>query len=494
MKKRISTRKFYHLLAIFFFTLFSNFDPIAAIAESNCEIGKVHGQGYSTSIKSVTDLGSNRYTIVLDVKQNGTTANCKAMARYSVEALPGTYSNVSIKVISGNLNYKNIDLGPTLSGDPFKGFRITSTAGFGNGTPGEFTITYSLSRGLQNQRTMVKAGSDMLLVSFKISDFQSVLNCLTPQSIFPYYTPPSGGKLVSILGPELTSLYNYYIAGGTLKTNDIFQIFGSDVLVEINVLPGQYASLLGLLTTTYGLYDVVQDTQMITITGKIPILKLLSLNSLTTYINFVRPVYLAIPTSGIVTSLGDVAMRSDFARHGFNLQGEGVKIGVISDSYNTITGNPAQDDVLKGDLPGIDNPINPNPVEVVLEYPYGTRSDEGRAMLQIVHDIAPKAKLAFRTGFINAPDFAQGITDLKNAGCNIIVDDITYITQPFLTDGFVAQKVNEVKSQGVAYFSAAGNYGNKSYQSSFVPGTTPTGISGVAHSCRHGFLQNSNVI
>ena len=46
-------------------------------------------------------------------------------------------------------------------------------------------------------------------------------------------------------------------------------------------------------------------------------------------------------------------MRSDFARNGFNLQGEGVKIGVISDSYNTLLGNPANDDVLKGDLPGV---------------------------------------------------------------------------------------------------------------------------------------------
>ncbi len=84
------------------------------------------------------------------------------------------------------------------------------------------------------------------------------------------------------------------------------------------------------------------------IIGKIPINVLLSLNLLTTYINYAVPVYPAIPTSGIITSLGDVSMRSDFARNGFNLEGEGVKIGVISDSYNTLLGNPANDDVLKG--------------------------------------------------------------------------------------------------------------------------------------------------
>lgn len=53
-------------------------------------------------------------------------------------------------------------------------------------------------------------------------------------------------------------------------------------------------------------------------------------------------------------------------------------------------------------------------------------------MLQIIHDIAPKSSLAFRTGFISPGDFANGIKELANNGCNVIVDDITYITEPFL--------------------------------------------------------------
>ena len=438
-------------------------------AQVDCSVIKSHGQGYTTAIQSVTNNGRNNFTIVLDVKQSGAFRNCKAMARYSVEALPGTYSNVSLKLISGKLNYKNIDLGPSLGGDPFKGFRITSTSGFGNYGPGEFTITYTLSGGLQNQRTLLKAGDDLMIVSFTKADFQRVLDCGN-LNIFPYYTPPAGGKLATIIGPELTSLYNLYLATGTAKTDDIFQVFGNNVLIEVYVPAGMYTTTLNLLKNSYGLFDVVEDAGMVIITGKIPIANLLSLNSLSTYITFVRPVYPPIPTSGIVTTLGDVAMRSDFARSGFNLTGEGIKIGVISDSYNTKTGNPAQDDVLKGDLPGPGNPVNPYAVEVLQDYPFGERTDEGRAMLQIVHDIAPKAQLAFRTGFINAPDFAKGIIDLKNAGCNIIVDDITYITQPFLADGIISQAVNSVKSQGVAYFSAAGNYGNKSYQGQFVPG------------------------
>ena len=49
--------------------------------------------------------------------------------------------------------------------------------------------------------------------------------------------------------------------------------------------------------------------------------------------------------------------------------GEGVKVGVLSDSYNTILGNPAATDISNGDLPGAGNPINSTPVNVLKEYP-----------------------------------------------------------------------------------------------------------------------------
>ena len=111
------------------------------------------------------------------------------------------------------------------------------------------------------------------------------------------------------------------------------------------------------------------------------------------------------------------------------------------DSYNNLGIGRA--DASNDDLPG--NATNPNPVNVLQDYPYsifsGGGSDEGRAMLQIVHDVAPKAKLAFRTGFISEGDFAFGVRQLvDNANCDVIVDDITYITEPFFRDGFVANR------------------------------------------------------
>jgi subtilisin family serine protease len=102
-------------------------------------------------------------------------------------------------------------------------------------------------------------------------------------------------------------------------------------------------------------------------------------------------------------------------------------------------------------------------------------------MLQHIHDIAPGASLAFRTGFVSEGDFAQGIYALLQDSCNIIADDVTYITAPFFKDGLAAKAVDYVKSKGVSYFSAAGNFANKAYESTFRPAAVPAGLTGYAH-------------
>ena len=53
--------------------------------------------------------------------------------------------------------------------------------------------------------------------------------------------------------------------------------------------------------------------------------------------------------------------------------------------------------------------------------------DEGTAMLEIIHDLAPGAQLYFATGTTSLAMFAQNILDLRAAGCDIIVDDVQYL-------------------------------------------------------------------
>jgi subtilisin family serine protease len=173
---------------------------------------------------------------------------------------------------------------------------------------------------------------------------------------------------------------------------------------------------------------------------------------------------------GRVTTEGDRAMGSQRARQQFNVDGTGIAIGVISDSFNAY--GDAEFDVLDGDLPGRGNPNGyRQPVRVLSDVTdFRFVSDEGRAMLQIIHDVAPGAKLLFHTSGENETQFAQAVQALAEAGADIIVDDIGFPSSATFQDGVAAQAVNRVVEQGVVYFSAAGNDADRAYESPFRPG------------------------
>jgi hypothetical protein len=214
------------------------------------------------------------------------------------------------------------------------------------------------------------------------------------------------------------------------------------------------------------------------VSGWLPFSSLTELNNLGT-LRFAKPTYKPITANlspvqsadnaivaeiGSATGEGDKAQRSDKARDFFGIDGSDVKIGVISSSFDALGGYAA--DIASGDLP--------TGVEVLREFPGvpGSNVDEGRAMLQLIYDIAPGASLAFRTGFVSPVDFANGIVDLARSGSRIIVDDVFYPDQPFFQDGILAQAVNQVTRSGrVSYFSSAGNLGAQSYQSAYRPST-----------------------
>ncbi|MEP6673729.1 MAG: S8 family serine peptidase [Ferruginibacter sp.] len=199
------------------------------------------------------------------------------------------------------------------------------------------------------------------------------------------------------------------------------------------------------------------------------------------------------PLSGSTNSQGDRTHRADDVRATYGITGQGIRIGVLSDSYDR-TGYAAAD-VLQGDLPGVGNPLGyTTPVTVLQDYtPSG--GDEGRAMIQIVHDLAPKAQLFFATAFFSEASFASNIQALRNApyNCDIIIDDIFYYDEPVFQDGIVAQAVNAVTASGGWYFSSAGNEGNVAkgtagyYEADFndagsLPVTFPTGVkAGTIH-------------
>ena len=198
-----------------------------------------------------------------------------------------------------------------------------------------------------------------------------------------------------------------------------------------------------------------------------------------------------------IATQGDFAQASNVLRTTYpTLNGAGITVGILSDSFNCYgvyaqpdSGVPASGTQgyapygFASDAAAFDesNGYLPASVDVLeeaacsqygqpLQLPF---TDEGRAMLQIVHLIAPGAALAFYTAATSEADFANGIGALAKAGAKVIADDTGYFDEPFFQDGILAQAIDAVEAQGVAYFSAAGNDGQESYENTAPSFATP---------------------
>ena len=179
-------------------------------------------------------------------------------------------------------------------------------------------------------------------------------------------------------------------------------------------------------------------------------------------------------------SEGDKTHRAFDARNFFGVNGTGIKVGVLSDGVDSLAAVQGT-----GDL---------GPVTVLAGQ--AGAGDEGTAMLEIVHDLAPGAQLFFAQAGPTITQFAQNIRDLRTAGCDIIVDDVIFLAESPFQDGqtpsvvspnncgVVIQAVNDVTASGALYFSSAGNEGNKddgtagTWEGNFNPNGTPPVLAG----------------
>lgn len=231
-----------------------------------------------------------------------------------------------------------------------------------------------------------------------------------------------------------------------------------------------------------------------------------------------RPVH----SSGSVTAQGINQHRVNHINSFYNSgittawDGTGMQIGVMSDSYNSQPSEEggfttADQDVASDDLPGTANTVPPpagsgntQPVVVLQDFsnpPNAT--NEGRAMCQIVHDMAPKARIGFATADTGELGFANNIRalgglpgytypDATQQGFkgDVVCDDVSYLDEPMFQDGIIAQGVNDVVAAGVTYCSsAANNWAVDGYESEFRPVPNGTGLTAATNTA----LKNTNI-
>ena len=175
----------------------------------------------------------------------------------------------------------------------------------------------------------------------------------------------------------------------------------------------------------------------------------------------IHPLYGYRLLAGSVSNQADTSIRAAFARSTFGVDGTGVEVGVLSDSFHdviggtvtgsgcsaTLTGSASQG---SGDLPASVRMLDNGP---------GGGTDEGAGMAELIFDLVPGAALAFHTAGSSTAEFADGIDDLRTCGADVIVDDVLFFAEPMFQDGLVAQAAQAAFDAGVPYYSSAGNSG-----------------------------------
>jgi hypothetical protein len=169
-------------------------------------------------------------------------------------------------------------------------------------------------------------------------------------------------------------------------------------------------------------------------------------------------------TEGYLAHQVDVA-----AAASWNAQGEGVKVCVLSNNLASASdpNHPKNKVALTNaitnhSLPSDVDILAVNGVEQVgtLETS-GPPPGEGVAMLEIVHRLAPKAKLMFATGRPRAATLVN-IPALVSSGCNVIVTDMSFPGEEawFQEQDEIGAKIRDAALKGVVFVVAAGNVGN----------------------------------
>lgn len=261
----------------------------------------------------------------------------------------------------------------------------------------------------------------------------------------------------------------------------------------------------------------ITDAARRRVQARIPVARLSAVAALP-FVTFVRLPSYPVRRIGSVTTEGDAILHSDAVRSQLGLDGTGVKVGVISDGLKgvfasgcTTCAGVANGPIAKGDLPSaigtrIVSARTPNgvltsssggiagrsfPADGDLEglipgCAFAGAGAEGTALLEIVHDIAPGAQLAF-ANFDTDLTFNQAVNFLASTN-DVVVDDIGFYGDAYDGTSSVssntAAALNNPANRIRAYITSGGNAADEHYLGVYLPSPvdpTTIGITTAGH-------------
>jgi len=275
--------------------------------------------------------------------------------------------------------------------------------------------------------------------------------------------------------------------------------------------------------TTAGAVIEIADSIQRRVQASVPVSRLPAVAALPS-VTFVQLPHYAVRRIGSVTSEGDSIMAADVARRQFGVDGTGVRVGVLSDGLKglfatgcTTCGGASNGPIALGDLPnatgtrssaglltGSTGGITGQSFQANRDLeglppaspPCGFpgAGAEGTALLEIVHDIAPGAQLAFANADTDLA-FNQAVNFLASSN-DVVVDDLGFFG--FAYDGTspvsanTASALNNPANRIRAYVTSVGNDATGHYLGSYAnSGTDISSIPGVANSGHAHLFQGS---